>query len=148
MKIMGFVFSLAAVLAGCSDGEAYSSEEAVKRGDVAVVLEEVKNADRWAVFLENMSEKKADNVRITGYTLEGDPIFQDLEFDGKVIAYRYDNSNDEFAGEGKGVETDVCKTIIETKKAEGKMAFTAAGCSSGIDHDLIQIQKDELKEGE
>ncbi|MFJ7732537.1 DUF4362 domain-containing protein [Lysinibacillus sp. NPDC097231] len=62
----------------------YSSEEAIIRGDIDYWVK-VANLERFEKFLNNLSNKKEDTIRVTGYTIEGDLIFQDLHFDGKVI---------------------------------------------------------------
>jgi Domain of unknown function (DUF4362) len=128
---------------GCSNG-AYNSEEAIKRGDI-VYQAEVANIERFEQFLINLSNKKEDTIRVTGYTDEGDPIFQDLQFDGKVIQYTYDNSNDEYAGKDKGIEKDVCTEIIKNENEQSEVEFLISGCSKGNDRFLISVEKDKLK---
>jgi hypothetical protein len=142
VKRILFLFVISII--GCSKNGAYGSEEAIKRGDV-VYQNEVVNLERFEQFLMNLSNKKEDTIRVTGYTHEGDPIFQDLRFDGKVIHYSYDNSNDEYAGNDKGIETDVCKEIIEKENTQGEVEFFISGCSKGNDGFLIRVEKDKLK---
>ncbi len=137
------LFSIVISTMGCSNG-AYSSEEAIKRGDIVYQVE-VANLDRFENFLNNLSNKKEDTIRVTGYTHEGDPIFQDLQFDGKAIQYTYDNSNDEYAGKDKGIEKDVCTEIIKKENEQGKVEFFVSGCSKGNDRFLISVEKDKLK---
>jgi Domain of unknown function (DUF4362) len=73
---------------------------------------------------------------------EGYPIFQDLRFDGEVIHYIYDNSNDEYAGEDKGKETDVCKEIIWEENTQGEIEFSISGCSKNLQNFLISVEKE------
>jgi len=133
------------IMAGCSENMAYGSEEAVKRGDV-VYQSEVINLERFEQFLSNLSKNKEDKIRVTGYTHEGDPIYQDLQFDGKVIQYRYDNSNDEYAGNDKGVKTDVCIKIVEQENEQGEVEYLISGCSKNQDHFLIRVGVKEVEE--
>jgi hypothetical protein len=125
---------------GCSQSEAYGSEEAIKKGDI-VYRKEVFNLERFEQFLINLSNKKEDTIRVTGYTDEGDPIFQDLQFDGKVIHYIYDNSNDEYGGKDKGRETDVCKEVIGKESTQGEIDYLISGCSKNLPHFLIRVEK-------
>lgn len=107
---------------GCSDNkvnsvpksEPYTSEKAISRGDI-VSFEKVYNLDKFEQFITNLSSKKADNIRVTSYTDEGDPIFKDLKFDGNVISYSYDTSNDAFGGSNTGVRTDTCSEVTSKK---------------------------------
>lgn len=129
---------------GCSsNGASYSSEEAIKRGDI-VYQGEVANLERFEQFLLNLSNKKEDTIRVTGYTDEGDPIFQDLQY-GKDIQYTYDNSKDEFGGKNKGIKKDVCTEITKKENEQGEVEFFKSGCSKGIDGFLIRVEKDKLK---
>lgn len=134
------VFWVAISIVGCSKSGAYGSEEAIKRGDV-VDQNEVINLKRFEQFLINLSYKKEDTIRVTGYTHEGDPIFQDLRFDGEVIHYTYDNSNDEYAGKDKGKETDVCKEVIGKENTQGEIEYLISGCSKNLEHILISVEK-------
>lgn len=131
-------------LTGCSENEAYGYKEAIKRGDV-VYQSEVINLERFEQFLSNLSKNKDDKIRVTGYTDEGDPIFQDLQFDGQVIQYRYDNSYDEFAGNDRGIEMDVCKEIIEKEHIQGEVDYLVSGCSKTPDHFLIRVGVNEVQ---
>ncbi|MBB6447854.1 DUF4362 domain-containing protein [Bacillus benzoevorans] len=132
-------------LTGCSENETYGSEEAVKRGDV-VYQSEVVNLERFEQFLNNLSKNKEDKIRVTGYTHEGDPIYQDLQFDGKAIQYRYDNLNDEYAGNDKGIKTDICTKIVEKENVQGEVEYLISGCSKNQDHFLIRVGVKEVEE--
>jgi hypothetical protein len=134
------IFLVAIGIIGCSKSGAYGSEEAIKRGDV-VYQNEVVNLERFEQFLINLSNKKEDTIRITAYTHEGDPIFQDLQFDGEVIHYTYDNSNDEYAGKDKGKETDVCKEVIEKENTQGETEYLISGCSKNLERILIRVEE-------
>ncbi|WHY27775.1 DUF4362 domain-containing protein [Bacillus wiedmannii] len=128
---------------GCSSG-AYSYEEAIKKGDIVYQVK-ADNLERFEKFLDNLSNKKEDTIRVTSYTKEGDPIFEDLQFDGKSIQYTYDNSNDAYAGNDKGIETDVCTEIIKKENEQGQDDFFVSGCSKGDDRFLIRVEKKKLK---
>lgn len=130
-------------LTGCSENRAYGSREAVKRGDV-VYQSEVVNLERFEQFLNNLSKNKEDKIRVTGYTHEGDPIYQDLQFDGKAIQYRYDNSNDEYAGNDKGVKTDVCTRIVEKENEQGDIEYLVSGCSKKQEQEVEENVLEEV----
>jgi hypothetical protein len=136
---------------GCSGNELnsvpkskpYTSEEAISRGDI-VSIEKVYNLDKFEQFITNLSSKKADSIRVTSYTDEGDPIFKDLKFDGSVISYSYDTSNDEFGGGSIGVRTDTCSDITSEKNAQGEIVYSISGCTNKnpeIDYYLLRTIK-------
>lgn len=128
---------------GCSK-EGYSSDEAITRGDI-VIQSEVENFERFDDFLQNLSSNKGDTIRITGYTHEGDPIFVDLKYDGKVIQYTHDNTHDDYAGDNnKGIEKDVCTEIIEKEDEVGYTEFILTGCAQ-YDKSLMRIEEENVK---
>jgi hypothetical protein len=123
--------------------EPYSSEEAIAKGDV-ITIEKVYNLDKFEQFITNLSHKKADSIRVTSYTDEGDPIFKDLKFDGNVINYSYDTSNDAFGGSNTGVRTDTCSNITSEKNAQGETVYSISGCTiknPEIDYYLLRTTK-------
>lgn len=54
---------------GCSSG-AYSYEEAIKKGDIVYQVK-ADNLERFEKFLDNLSNKKEDTIRVTSYTKKG-----------------------------------------------------------------------------
>ncbi|GGH27290.1 DUF4362 domain-containing protein [Paenibacillus segetis] len=98
-----------------SGSKGYDADKAIQRGDVVDQHGRISNAERLDSFILSIDEKKVDKIRITRYTIEGDPIFFDFKYDGKVITYKYDNSNDKFGS--SNVRSTVCKNF--TKNTEG-----------------------------
>jgi hypothetical protein len=143
-KIFLIVISLVVLtINGCSQNEAYGSEKAIKKGDV-VYLNEVFNIEKFNKFLVNLSNNKKDSIRITAYTDEGDPTFKDLKYDGTEIKYSYDDSNDKFGGNKKGLKRDVCSKISEEENLEGNIDYILGGCekkSPDISYFLLRVPK-------
>lgn len=133
VNLLTLSFLLLGGVWGCSDNkvnslpksEPYTSKEAISRGDI-VSWEKVYNLDKFEKFITNLSSKKADNIRVTSYTDEGDPIFKDLKFDGNVINYSYDTSNDAFGGSNTGVRTDTCSEVTSKKAHKVKLSIRSA----------------------
>lgn len=141
---------LLAGLWGCSNNSAnsvsksepYSYEEAVSKGDV-VFIDKVYNSEKFEQFLTNLTNKKADSIRVTSYTDEGDPIFKDLNFDGSVISYIYDTSNDAFGGSNNGVRTDTCTEVTSKENTQGETTYAISGCTindSAMDYFLLRTK--------
>jgi hypothetical protein len=123
--------------------EAYNMNEAKKRGDI-IWGYEYYNIERFHEFLANTNAKKKDEIRITSYTMEGDPIFKDLVFDGKKYHYTFDNSHDAYAGQDKGIYKDICSEILMEEPAEP--AFILNGCSKQVDTTEYVLMRLEPKE--
>ena len=60
----------------------YRSEQAVQNGDVVNIHGNYSNIDKWNNFVKNVDSNQPDKVRITQYTVEGDPIFYELVYNG------------------------------------------------------------------
>ncbi|WP_236690836.1 DUF4362 domain-containing protein [Lysinibacillus xylanilyticus] len=141
MKKISLILSLillSIVLLGCQQEseinnpkKSYSSEEAIENGDVVNLHGEISNLDRFESFIENVEKGAKDEIRITMYTIEGDPIFYNLNYNGNKIQYTYDNSQDGYAGTGKGIESTSCSNI-ESRNTENGVEYYLSECSSEV----------------
>lgn len=111
--------------------KSYSSEEAIENGDVVNIHGKISNLDRFESFIENVENGAKDEIRITMYTIEGDPIFYNLNYNGNKIQYTYDNSQDGYAGTGKGIESTSCSNI-ESRNTENGVEYYLSECSSEV----------------
>ncbi|MDM5232351.1 DUF4362 domain-containing protein [Lysinibacillus pakistanensis] len=143
-KILFFLMVLI-ILTGCSLTGGYDSSKAIKRGDITILHNGVHNLERFELFLEHLANNQEDTVRVTSYTKEGDPIFEDVHFDGKDIQYTHDNSQDAFGGQDKGQETDVCKNIMSRVNDQNEVEYVLVDCIKNGEIPLFQINGEEAK---
>lgn len=136
-KIIGFLLPCCLLVSGCQDeepnakiqgqqqvnhlSETPSAENVVTSSNSG----EIENIDRFYVFLDNVTNQKADSLRVVSYTTEGDPIFQDLGYDGETIVSIVDSSRDSY-GSG-GVTENVCTEINKEESAE-RIDYLLEGC--------------------
>lgn len=135
IALLCFLFYMGG-LAGCS-----SSAKVDKKSDIIVKISGESNLDKFQQFLTHVKNGKADKVRIVHYTVEGDPIFQTLDYDGININYLFDNSNDKFSGSQKGKKSDVCKGIME-EKSNGAVSYKLGECKENrknMDYLLLEV---------
>jgi len=130
------------ILAGCASND-YSSEEAVKNGDI-VTTPERANIDRFNTFLKRVDEKEPDTIRITGYTTEGDAILEDITYDGKQFVYSLDSSRDEHGSQTDDRDKEICQNL-EQQTTDGGNTFTLTDCKEGQDHDVFVSEAGEIK---
>ncbi|MFD2333612.1 DUF4362 domain-containing protein [Cohnella sp. GCM10020058] len=110
----------------------YNPDQAAENGDVVDVHGKKYNLDKWKLFLANIETGVANQVRITQYTIEGDPIFSELVYDGgEAITYTYDNSMDKF-GSDAGRPSTVCRGIELEKNEERGDHYKLTGCDGDI----------------
>ncbi|CAM3043018.1 DUF4362 domain-containing protein [Filibacter tadaridae] len=118
IAIMGIVLGTA-----CS----YDSEKALKNGDVVNMNGPVYNFVMFEIFLNSIETKNADTVRITNYSVEGDPIFYDLNYDGSSIDLEVDQSKDKYKGDGPAKVQMSC-THMATDDGQQVVTYTLEGC--------------------
>jgi hypothetical protein len=77
--------------------------------EVVDIHGQLENIERLDLFIKNVHAEKKDNVRLTRYTIEGDPIFYDLTFEGSKLTVKIDTTEDKFGQ--SDVESYLCKSI-------------------------------------
>lgn len=107
----------------------YGSEISAQNGDVVHIFDKVMNVEKWEQFLRNVNAQTADQVRITQYTIEGDPIFYELIYDGDSIKFTYDNSLD-INGSDLNRPSASCKKIGTKRSEDGQEYYSLIGCDS------------------
>ncbi|WP_290777047.1 DUF4362 domain-containing protein [Exiguobacterium sp. UBA5002] len=123
-------------LAGCGK---YTMEEAKENGDI-IVQNGVTNSDRFESFLNKSKKGKSDQIRITAYTIEGDPIVYDVEYGGKTYQYSSDSSRDQFGSTDDDRENEVCQQLDKTIVKQ-EAIYTLRQCAEGTDHELLRLPK-------
>jgi hypothetical protein len=54
---------------------------------------EITNSEKFMKFVENVNQGREDKIRVVRYTIEGDPMLHDLEYDGEIITSTTDTTN-------------------------------------------------------
>lgn len=109
------------------------SRQSFDKGDIVESSHgDVTNEERLYSFYENTKNGKKDAVRIISYTTEGDPIYQDLFYNGSVVESKEDHTEDQY-GSGEIVARE-CESII-ILSSETEEVYMLEGCSpeSGMD---------------
>lgn len=107
----------------------YTPELAAQNGDVVNVHGKYTNAERWTEFMSNVKSEIKDKVRVTQYTIEGDPILYELTYNGETIKFVYDNSMDNFGVDSKRPQAS-CKGIEVKKHDNGKEYYALTECDN------------------
>ncbi|WP_433922642.1 DUF4362 domain-containing protein [Paenibacillus taichungensis] len=107
--------------------EPHNPEQAEQSGDVVVLLEGMRNKDKWNTFVKNVKNKQQDQVRVTMYTIEGGAIIHELIYDGSAIQATYDNSRDAY-GSKQEITTNTCQGIGTMKSEQGRVFYVLTGC--------------------
>lgn len=107
-----------------------SACQSVKDSDIVFEQGEItSNLDKLEGFIVNVKNEKADKIRIVRRTIEADPIFDTLDYNGVKIKYTYDNSKDKFGGSDKGTESGTC-VKLDSEKNEQRIRYYLTECSS------------------
>ncbi|MGX5608788.1 DUF4362 domain-containing protein [Bacillus cereus] len=109
----------------------YRPESAIENGDVVDVHGKISNLVKFESFIKHIKSGDKDKIRITSYTIEGDPIFYNLIYDGNQIQYTYDDSQDAYGGSNKGTKSTSCSKV-DTKGIDNGVEYHLGGCSSEV----------------
>ncbi|WP_214803631.1 MULTISPECIES: DUF4362 domain-containing protein [unclassified Exiguobacterium] len=131
---------LVVVLVGC--GKSYPIEQAIENGDI-VTTPSRENVERFQTFLNQVNQKGEDSIRITSYTTEGDPIIQDVTYDGKQFSYSLDSSQDEFGNQADDRDGESCQALKKDQTDETHV-YLLTDCAEGEDHPLLEATAAEL----
>lgn len=142
-----FVTLLGAMIAGCqkdkegTDDVINHSKKEPSVNEVKEIHGMVENIERLNQFVENVQHQEKDQVRLTRYTIEGDPIFLDLAYDGSELKVTYDSTEDKF-GSGE-IETFICKSI-QKQEANTETKYILEECPQlgeflTISHDVDKV---------
>lgn len=78
----------------------YVAENALQNGDVVLQNGNWVNTESIEKFLQNVSSRQQDWIRMTRFTEEGDAILFELLYDGTSFWFMADNSRDVYGGIG------------------------------------------------
>ncbi|WP_434753095.1 DUF4362 domain-containing protein [Paenibacillus amylolyticus] len=107
--------------------EPHNGEQAEESGDVVFLLGEMRNREKWTSFMQNVKKNQPDHVRVTMYTIEGDPIIHELIYDGTLFQSTYDATRDKY-GSREEITTNTCKGLELTKIERGESVYVLTDC--------------------
>ena len=62
------------------------------------------NGQLWENFWNSVQHGESANVALARFTVEGDPVLNDLSFDGRAFYFVQDTTRDKFAGGLQSIE--------------------------------------------
>jgi hypothetical protein len=116
---------LVALLAGCSAQRVPGMEVVDTHGSI-------RNFGNMDEFLRQAKTGAPAALRVTRYTVEGDPIYLDLTASEGKIQVRYDNSKDKFAGSGQREQVNSCDRL-EKNETPVSVSYELSGCTGPSD---------------
>jgi len=109
-------------------GLKYGADQAAANGDLVNAHGIVSNRDKWETFKSNVEAGIPAELQVVQYTIEGDPIFDNLSFDGKTIMHKHDTTHDAYGT--PRTSFDFCRSIKENKKDNGT-EYLLGSCGEG-----------------
>ncbi|WP_145415193.1 DUF4362 domain-containing protein [Paenibacillus xylanexedens] len=122
--------------------EPHNGEQAEESGDVVFLLGQMRNRDKWESFLQNVKKNQPDHVRVTMYTIEGDPIIHELIYDGTLFQSTYDATRDKY-GSREEITTNTCKGLELTKIERGESVYVLTDCEKQNVFYIPNMQEEE-----
>lgn len=133
------LFAVFILLSGCVGEGNIISSNSFNHDDKDEVIDrhgQVENRERLNNFIEKVQSNSKDKIRLTRYTIEGDPIYHDLDFDGTKLTLTLDTTEDEY-GSGN-VTTYECQRISKTE-LDTETKYELLGCTNGQSGELLTI---------
>jgi len=140
------LFLGACILSACS----YDSETAAKNGDVINMHGPVYNFPRFERFLDNIDAKERASVRITNYTLQGDPTLYNLSFDGFLFNLEIDRSKNKDRGDSPTKVNISCSELV-SEEGQQLFTYTLEGCQPDPtikSFTILSIMKEQVEDHE
>ncbi|WP_284037230.1 DUF4362 domain-containing protein [Neobacillus sp. 114] len=131
------------LLSGCQSTSAPPTKVKPGKNDVVETHGGLENFRRLDQFVKHVQNNKKDKVRLIRYTIEGDPIFHDLAYDGSNLKFTLDTTEDKF-GQGE-VTTTTCESI-QKQESETETKYMLTGCPQQDMNELLVISHDVDKE--
>ncbi|WP_312472061.1 DUF4362 domain-containing protein [Neobacillus sp.] len=149
ISLIVFISIMSVLTSGCGLGKGTAGDLPNNHGpnnqsdnnEVKEIHGMLENIDRLNLFVENVHSGKDDKVRLTRYTIEGDPIFHDLTYHDAKLTIKMDTTKDKF-GQGE-VTTNVCKGI-QKQESDTETKYILEECPNLPE--LLTISHDVDKE--
>ena len=100
-KTLILIGILLLIFTSCSNQKESYHNSINKKDTITFSLNGNLNTERLRNFIDNVAANKSDKVNIVHFTIEGDPIITQLNYNGKNIVIATDYSKDKFGGQDK-----------------------------------------------
>lgn len=128
------------LLSACS----YDSEKAVKNGDVINMNGPVYNFTRFERFIKSVDEKEAASVRISNFTLDGNPTLYNISFDGVLFNLEIDRSKNKVRGDNPAKVNMTCSELV-SEEGQQLFIYTLEGCPQGKESfTILSVVKEQM----
>jgi hypothetical protein len=122
------------------------NEPSAPKGEVIDSHGNVKSLEHMDAFLSQIKKNETSSLRVTHYTIEGDPIYNDLSYSNHKLELRYDTSKDKFSGGAERVKTYSCESL-ERNETDTFLKYTLTGCTGESEKiDVLNIPFDVQKQ--
>ncbi len=136
------VFLAMTISSACS----YTSEKAILNGDVVNMHGPTYNYPVFELFLESVERKEAATVRITNYTLEGNPTLYNISFKDSIIDLEIDRSKNKNRGDESAKTNMTCTELVE-EEGQQLFIYTLKGCDSFAESfTILSVAKEHVDE--
>jgi hypothetical protein len=145
-KLMIFALAMS-LISGCQNTKIMDpprNKEIKLDADVINIHGNVKNRYKMDDFLKKVNQNQNASIRISHYTIEGDPIYNNIKFEGGKFELQYDTTQDQFGA--KKVITYSCETF-DKNETNTEMKYTLHACSGEAkDIEVLHLSYDVSKQ--
>ncbi|GHH96918.1 DUF4362 domain-containing protein [Neobacillus kokaensis] len=139
-----FISAFCVIFSACQTaGIPLKDKDLTEKNEIVETHGGLQNVERLDDFIYNVKNDKKDKVRLTRYTIEGDPIYHDLDYTDSKLTFTLDTREDEY-GHG-AVTKSICKGI-QKQELETETNYLLTGCENEPMKGLLTIFHDVDKE--
>lgn len=138
------VFGLMFLLAGCKD-DGQNAEQidpaVIEPGSDRVIDQhgQLENLNLFYQFIKDVEDNEQTSLKVTRYTIEGAPIYWDVEYNGEHFNIEIDNREDAWGS--KNIENYQCDILIEDET--GSLTdYNFKSCNEGFEINLLSVIKE------
>lgn len=149
MKKLALVFSMIVFVFGCQQHNDTTGIKQVQKSNhddyqaIDTVIEthgNINNIDRFTEFVQHVESEQKDEIKLIRYTIEGDPIFYYLEYDGKTIRATIDTTMDKF---GSGRITIMKCASMQAVETDKRTDYELVECENSSDRSILTIWRSD-----
>lgn len=140
-----YILLIVFILGACSyddstpkEGDVSDDSYIPASDDVVDTHGEITNLEKLNKFVEDVHKGFENEIRIVRYTVDGDPVLQDLKYDTEEITYTNDTTYDQHGNQS--ASTMNCKSIEKRETDEWEEYFLTECDNTHEDQSILIIE--------
>jgi len=127
------------ILVGCTTSSTTPSPKKLRQeGYIVDQHGQVSNLKKMEKFFADYQNERPSSIKLVRYTIEGDPIFYTLKYNGRNITVIENATHDKFAGT-KTITSNTCYGFVRQVKEESTVYMLKNCKENSANSGIIEI---------